>query len=615
MKFARPALLALACALPTTAFAGMSCDDIMKMVSYNVPASTVIASIRGAGGGYSQTDVQCLQTKGAPPEVVAAVQALAGGANLTPKPGTAAAAAPVATPRPAPTAAEAFDDAEMLGGTAGAGAAEEPPSGGGPKVIEQLIADAKAKKYLTCSKGFYDLLEKNAYPDQKAKIEYHLGRCLEDLSMYHGAYHYYLEVVRKGAGNPYFKFALPGLVRIANLTGDDYDLLRVVEKIPAEAFPREAQNHLNYLMGRAMYSDGELSKSAEFFEKVSAKSELYMRAQFFLGQINVERGKLKSAVLSFREVIDSEPPLVGDARQQRQVEDMKDLAMINIARVYFGLTRYDNADKYYSQVDRNSSYWPESLFERAWASFHLGDVNGVLGLLMTANSPYYADQEFNPEITILRALSFFNLCEWGEVEGVLDTFEAQYKPMRDELKTFLDQYKSEENLKLSDQAYDAYFTSSKNQTSLNKPMFVKVLRNRDLQSMVDHMDDIDKEIALIDAQKAEWKVTVGEGLKKIYAEDRVKIKKRAGRVMLGELLEQYRVLNDLLQQSQVIRFEVTDAQRADYEFRMSNPDVNSTKDQEIDFSTSREVIYWPFNGEFWSDELGYYRFTEQGECK
>jgi len=48
---------------------------------------------------------------------------------------------------------------------------------------------------------------------------------------------------------------------------------------------------------------------------------------------------------------------------------------------------------------------------------------------------------------------------------------------------------------------------------------------------------------------------------------------------------------------------------------MSNPDVNSTKDQEIDFSTSREVIYWPFNGEFWSDELGYYRFTEQGECK
>lgn len=622
-----PLVLTLALALPGTASAGMPCNEILKLISYNVPSPQVINSIK-ANPGYTAADVQCLTAGGAPADVVAAVQSLAGGGTgvapaPAPAPANGAPASVGAAPAPAagtPTSVgeeipDSFDSAPTLGGAAGATTIEEPVAGGGPAAIEQLIADAKAKKYLTASKGLYDLLESKAYPDRADQISYYLARSLEDLGMYHGAYHYYLDVVRAGVGKPYFKYALPGLVRIANLTGDDADLLAVVSKIPPEAFPREAQNNLNYLMGRSAYQKGDLQVAAEFFEKVSAKSDLYMRAQFFLGQINSERGKMKSAVLSFREVMRAEPDLTGDLRTQQELEDMRDLALINVARTYFGLQRYDNAENYYSMVDRGSIYWPESLFERAWSDFHLGDVNGVLGLLMTANSPFYSEREFIPEITILRALSFFNLCQWGDVESTLIDFDATYKPMQTELKTFLDQYKTEEGLKLSDQAFDYYFTNANTETALDKALFVKVLRNRDLQSLVQHMDQIDKEIALIDAQKAEWKVTIGEGLKRIYAEDRVKIKRRAGRVMLQELNEQYRNLTDLLQQSQVIRFEVVDAQRADYEFRMGNPDVESTKDQTVDFATSRDVIYWPFNGEFWKDELGYYRFTEQGACQ
>jgi hypothetical protein len=26
-------------------------------------------------------------------------------------------------------------------------------------------------------------------------------------------------------------------------------------------------------------------------------------------------------------------------------------------------------------------------------------------------------------------------------------------------------------------------------------------------------------------------------------------------------------------------------------------------------------IFWPFNGEFWVDELGFYYYTETGSCK
>ena len=76
------------------------------------------------------------------------------------------------------------------------------------------------------------------------------------------------------------------------------------------------------------------------------------------------------------------------------------------------------------------------------------------------------------------------------------------------------------------------------------------------------------------------------------------------------------MIGGLLGQSQIIQFEMTDAIRGDYEYKLTSQDVQDTsKEFEIDFATSANRIYWPFNGEFWQDELGYYWYTEQGSCK
>ena len=46
-----------------------------------------------------------------------------------------------------------------------------------------------------------------------------------------------------------------------------------------------------------------------------------------------------------------------------------------------------------------------------------------------------------------------------------------------------------------------------------------------------------------------------------------------------------------------------------------HPDIEAHEDRKVDFATSKDIIYWPFNGEFWRDELGYYRYAEHGACK
>ena len=59
-------------------------------------------------------------------------------------------------------------------------------------------------------------------------------------------------------------------------------------------------------------------------------------------------------------------------------------------------------------------------------------------------------------------------------------------------------------------------------------------------------------------------------MKKIIERDRQKLKRRAGKFMLAEMARWANNLQDLLSSSEIIRFEVIDAQRVDYQYKFQN---------------------------------------------
>ncbi|MFT6142402.1 MAG: hypothetical protein ACJATT_000792 [Myxococcota bacterium] len=600
----------------TSAQAELACDEIMTMVGYGIGDSVIIQAMQSAGGGYTSEQVLCLVEGGAPGPVLAAAQAMQGGSAAAPPAGGGA----MTRPDPGPDMSEEdlgedlFLPADDFADTVDNGPEDEAfGEEQGPSEVETLVQMYRARKYLTASKGLFDLLQADTYPEHKSKITYYLAKALFDLELYHGAQYYFKEVVRQGPRNPYFKYALPKLVSIAQINGNDAELLSFVELIPPEQFPRQAKNHLSYLMGRKLYEQGELTDALRFFQQVSPRSELFMRSKYFEGVIHNERSKFKSAVKAFRDVYQAEVPAT-DERTALELKDLQDLALVNIARIYYGLERFENADNYYSLVDRGSLYWPQSLFERSWATFMQNDLNLTLGLLLTTRTPYYDDREFLPEATVLRGLTFFSLCEYDEVERLLLDFEDDYQPMKMELRSFLAEYSTEDGRALADQAFEHYFEDAGTTSSLNESFFLHLLRNRDIAGIVRHMDMMDEEEIAIDAQKAIWRDTVGSAIKQVMERDRQRYKRRAGLAMLREMTQQYQYITDLISQSEIVRFEVVDAQRLDYQYRATNPLIESLEERTVDFATSRDIIYWPFNGEFWDDELGYYRYTESTSC-
>jgi tetratricopeptide (TPR) repeat protein len=588
----------------------LSCDDIMNMVNLNVPTPIVVQTIQDSGDQYSQDDIRCLVNAGAPSEIVSAAKRLMAGSEPT---GTAPMGTTSKTKGKTGTAA--LDD--DVGARGSSKDAEDPMAdkAGDPEMIREAIKLVRAKKPLTASLMFYEMLEDGKFPDREAQIQYYLARCLYDLEMYHTSQYYFLQVIRKGPQNPYFTHALPKLVTIAKYTGDNSDLLRVVAKIPPDSFPRTARNQLYYLMGVRLFEEEDLSRARKFFGQISSKSELYLRSKYYEGVIYNQQGKLKSAVRSFRDVV-REDVEISSPEEMQQVKDLRNLSLINVARIYYSIQRFDEASKYYRLVDRDSSYWSTSLFESAWSDFMRNDLNLALGEILTLQSPFFGEGFFAPEADVLKALTYFNLCEYNEVERLLITFEDRYRPVYKEMKDFVQNYATKEGKELADQAFETYFVRWPKNSVLPKSLFKKMLSNNDLAATVRHIDLMEAEKRRIDEQKSQWRDSVGSHLKKVIEADKQKFQRRAGLLFLGEMARTTAYLGELLAQSEIIRFEVVDAQRVTYEYKMQNPDLQDTfRGLELDFATSVDFIYWPFNGEFWKDELGYYHYTEQGSCK
>jgi tetratricopeptide (TPR) repeat protein len=604
-------------AAPSLAHA-MSVDEIMGMVQYNVPEDVIISAMESSGRQYSAADIQALVSRKAPASVIAKAKELAAPA-AAPPPAAPSRSAPAAEEEPEPRSR--FDDAEALGEDLDVVDDEGADVGGCPE-YDKAKRDYAAEKYLTASYTLFDALQTNACPGKETSLEYQLAKSLEGLGLPTAAYDYYWSVVLKGTSTPLFKFALPRLAEIAAMSGDDYDLTRLTGSITPADYPRQSRPYLYYLAGRKAYGAGELSDAAVAFEQVPINHPLYPRAQYYQGIIAFEREKLRSAVKAFRAVIKAEP-FTEDARTIRELEDLKDLSYMSIARIYFGqggAKDFEQADVFYAAVDRGSSYWPQSLFERAWTRFYQGDPNETLGLLLTADSPFFRADTFVPETTYLRALVYFTLCELDEVERLMTIFESKYRPIRNEMKAEIDYWRDayEKNRKVSfEPAYDKYFGAQAASTDTKFPveLFTAMLRNRDLAAMVRKLDLIEAEIETIRAQRAEWRDTVGAELETRLQAERAKSRSRAGRELMRAMTEQYRIVDGLLKDADVLRFEVADAQRADYMFKLQNPDAAPIDETPIDFATQTDVIFWPFNGEFWLDELAYYRYTEQGSCK
>ena len=104
-------------------------------------------------------------------------------------------------------------------------------------------------------------------------------------------------------------------------------------------------------------------------------------------------------------------------------------------------------------------------------------------------------------------------------------------------------------------------------------------------------------------------------LQKNLEDNIVKNKTLAGVLLLKAFKQQDDLILNLLNQVKFIKLDVKEKKGQKLVELANNVNsINFNQKFNIDFATSADVIYWPFNKEFWADELGYYSILPDDAC-
>lgn len=560
-------------ALASLAYAdGFGCDEIVQLEDLRVPDESILGVIDEIGRNWTEADVACLRENDVSPRIIDDV---------------ARRVEPVDAPDPRPVTPVV---------------APQDPDDDAPQAILDLERRARAGKHLTAIAGYVALLDDQSFPEHTTRLQFDLGQSLVALGLPRAAQRPLLEATRKGPKDPTFDAAVTELVQIARATGDDSELMRLAGKVPLSGLPRGARAKMAWLAGRKAYEDDRLTDALAWLDEVDDGSVDAARARALEGVIHHRRAELRAAADAWKEGLASPRPDV-DADAKARLDDVFEL---DLARLSYGLGRFDTAADHYERVTRLGPAWGDSLRERAWTSLQQNDPNTTLGLLLTLRAPQLKDS-WQPEAPMLRAVTYYTLCHDDDVTRVLDGFEATYAPMNAELKEVLAEGDGEA-------ALDRWFSGEDLRvTALPRSFFLDVLRDDAFSDALAALDAYEAERAKIAAQPADWRAGPGTFVLAGLADDEARVRRRAGALLLAHVQRTQAELADLLQQSKILRFETVDLQRRALED--PNPVHAPPSGPELNLPADPVWESWPFNGEFWDDELGYYRYAEVSRCR
>ena len=527
-----------------------------------------------------------------------------------------------------------------------------PPTGKKPKVAAAdsgVVAQAgqpteaaaaakrlyESEKWWEAAKALYRVSTGETGDDEGNKqiAQFNLAKALYKLKFFQAAYSIFSEIADKPNHLKYNET----LLWLAKLATDLPEPADIVERIGKYNVQQVAKfnNHeqqdlywqLNYLLGRYKYRNGQYPEALGLFEKVNRKSKFYVQAQFFDGISNVQLRQSKPAVQSFQRILGAIEQ--GDVDVEDEAR-MRDLAYLSMARTFYSAsikldeatnaptvdqTRLSAAVKYWNKVDISSEYWLDALFEESWAYFMAGDYSHALGNIHTIESPYFPHANY-PEADVLKAVIYFANCQYDDALTIVAKFRGKYEPIRDALDKQLADFKKAAN---PEEAFYKFLKDVRDDKAKLDPKIAPIVKtslsDRQLLRNLEYVRVLDEEEKRFNKAPANFKSSKVADLVKDSVHDARELAVRnAGDLARGRYERNVSDLSEQLRNGQKILIDITAAQRNQLDQAIAGGQVTVEESKANIVKPDDEHVIWPFNGEYWRDELGFYRQTITSKC-
>ena len=483
---------------------------------------------------------------------------------------------PPAPPPPAPPAAPTMEERQATFGE-----------------VDELLREGKKKQ---AADGLLAIAGDPAHAVFHAEAYARLAALLDDLGFpYAGlvAVQKALTIDPEGVSS-----AIVLAMQLAQKTGDIELIESVFVTNVGVSVDDQTRGTIALLAARAAHRQGNNAVASAILKLVPASHPEYLEAKALEGVVLSMQGRHNDALA---------PLLTATAMAQekrRDDERLRNVLALNTARAYFGAGNYPRAIESYLLVDRASPYWPEAQFERAWSHFRLEDVNGTLSQLQTLQAPYFESWYF-PEADLLRIYSLFLMCKFPSAEQGINDFQARYTPIRDELRAL--------GARPPQELYDALVKHVDGQATDLPRMITRKYEVED--RFLDNLQAVaraEAELKRIRGMQESPFAQTGATWLNERRDALVQSESERIRDKINSMADE---LDEMLYATETNKLDIMRLETRLYEAAARDgamPDARATVRRDV--RTGRGQLYWPWQGEYWADEVGYYKINTQPEC-
>ncbi len=496
------------------------------------------------------------------------------------------------------------------------------PTGDQPsKVLERAFKLYDGEDYYSASIELNKAIEGETgdVEANKQKAEFWMGKALYNMTFYSASLSYFDRIVQKGPSHAYYNATLKWLASLSRQLPDSTGILEKIGKYQRAELDQSSlekvRDELYFLLGKYYYQKGNFKEAVSLFGTVQPSSEFYVQAKLFEGATHVREFQAKPAVESFKEVLRASAE-----SSDPKVKPFEDLANLSLARTFYSTGQFDLAVKYFDRVSQESYDWANSLFEASWANFMLKQkgYSKALGNIHTLQAPFFEDYikpESVAEALTVKATIYFYNCLFDRAEEAINEFNAVYPTLVGDLKKLLTA--TADNAALFEIA-----VKIRNGTSGLPEQTERaargVLGDLSLVKRFQYVEQLDRQLDLHDKAEAGWKSTnIAQAVFADLTLQRSLAVNEAGDLARRRMIRLTRELDQLNKRVIKIEYEIIQGERGNVEEEIgTESQINRTvgKRRVEEIRVDDEHIVWPFTGEYWRDELGYYRVKVANKC-
>lgn len=477
----------------------------------------------------------------------------------------------------------------------------------------------RQQDYKKAANDFYKMtFSTKTSAKNKLAARYYLGLSLKKLKLYQAAAFPLILVTKEGSESVSQK-SFEQLVIISKYLNDSTLLDFTLKKLDAANLNELAQEIYHTLMGQALMKEKNYLQAIEHLKKVLKIRADDDDALYTLGLVYLKQNDTAMAIPVFEK-------LYGKYYQKLQTNLKRGTMAMALARAYYQAKKWPETIETYRQIPKDHPLYREAQTELTWALFRSSKFRTAMSTIQTLHTPFY-ENFYDPESLILRTIIFLFVCQSDEAEKSLITFQKNYDPAYSILADINKSSRPAEYFYTQIDAAQKYLKSLKagkpEKYEGQIPLFIvrAMMAKSPLKNRLSYLKKVNDEQArahryFTNSSEASLKKYV----LKILKSRQKNAEKEAGRILQDMLISNEEELSFYTGDASMLRYEILNTRKEAAHKTYLN-DVNKNGQNQINqkdnrnFYISNGYRYWPFEGEFWRDEIGNYQYLGVNRCE